>query len=341
MESFLKHHLNDNHCFLCGAVLADATRSVEHVIPDWLQEAYDLRDKSLVLLNDTSIPYRQLVIPCCNTCNNEPLSAMERDVSALLLGPFRKPTPREELRLFQWCSKILYGMLHREMLLLTDRRDVSIGPIVQRQFLEQLTTFHHFMTSIRRPFKFVDFVPYSLFTIETATFDSPCLNFDYSDFVIMGREGELTVTLVFAVRVGHFGVICVPNDNGYQQKHFQYLYDKFQGIPLHPIQFIEFACKTAYKHSLLSFVPRYHSAASQCSNSEVTVVQANFPDGNIWADWNYRDYVAVFYSVVTRNLGPNLSLDQFYVDGKHRTWLFDECGVPKRMNANDNGEPPQ
>ena len=173
MKSFLKHHLDDGHCFLCSELLTDDTKSDEHVIPDWLQQAYNLRDKTIALLNDTFIPYRQLVIPCCTTCNNVPLSAMERDVSRLLMGEFRKPTPHEEFRLFQWCSKILYGLLHREMLLLANRSNASDGPIVQREFLEQLTTFHHFMTSIRRPFKFVDFAPYSLFIVETLTFDDP------------------------------------------------------------------------------------------------------------------------------------------------------------------------
>lgn len=72
---------------------------------------------------------------------------MENDVSQFLSGTFRKPSAEEEFRLFQWCSKILYGLLRREIMLLVDRKDKSTGSIIGREFLGELTSFHHFIIS--------------------------------------------------------------------------------------------------------------------------------------------------------------------------------------------------
>lgn len=335
MDSFLKQHLNDDHCFLCARTLNDRTRSDEHVIPEWLQREHDLWNQRLVLLNHTEIPYRQLLIPCCMKCNNEPLAEMEAEVAKLLTGAYKKPTEEQEYRLFQWCSKILYGLLHREMILLADRSKKSNESVVQKGFLEDLTTFHHFMTSIKRPFRFMDFSPYSIFVVEALTFTDPKRNFDYFDFIAMGRPGELSVVLCLAVRAQHFGIVCIFQDNGFQKKHFRKQFDQFRGIPLHPIQFLELACKAAYKHSLLSFSPRYHSIAAEDPDSEVIVLQAVFPHDEIWKEWDNHTYAHIFCSLAERSGFRVPSPEDFYVGDKHHTWLNDCQGNPIRLTEDD------
>lgn len=192
MESFRGHHLRDDHCFLCGEPLEDSNRTDEHVIPEWLQRRHHLWNQKLSLLNETTIPYRQLVIPCCSRCNTGALAHMEERVSRLLTGPFQAVNEDEEFLLFKWCSKILYGFLHKEMALRLDRRDGTSSPIVQRRFLDELSTFHHFMTSIRRPFEFVGFRPYSIFIVETLLMSNPLRNFDYFDSFWLGEPHNPT-----------------------------------------------------------------------------------------------------------------------------------------------------
>jgi len=150
VDPFYKQNLNSNHCFLCGEELTPSTRSDEHVFPEWLQRELDLWDQKIQLLNETLIPYRQILIPCCKHCNNSCLSQMENDVSSILNGDFRELTEEEELRLFQWCSKIFYGILHKEMVLLSDRARTDSGPIIEKEFFEQIEIFHYFMTSINK-----------------------------------------------------------------------------------------------------------------------------------------------------------------------------------------------
>ena len=69
-------------CFLCGVELAPDRNTDEHVIPRWIQERYELWTQRLTLLNHTTIPYRQLTIPCCATCNNQHLGKIEMQVQA-------------------------------------------------------------------------------------------------------------------------------------------------------------------------------------------------------------------------------------------------------------------
>ncbi len=75
-----KRRFGPRICFLCGCSLGVENRSEEHVIPKWLQKRFKLLDQRLVLLNGTSIPYKQLTIPCCKPCNNKHLAPIENKV---------------------------------------------------------------------------------------------------------------------------------------------------------------------------------------------------------------------------------------------------------------------
>ena len=76
---FTIDNLADDRCFLCGDQLTDAIRSPEHVFPAWLQHRVGLWNQEFTLLNETTIPYRQLTIPCCAECNNEYLGGLKRN----------------------------------------------------------------------------------------------------------------------------------------------------------------------------------------------------------------------------------------------------------------------
>ena len=74
------HDFSETTCFLCGSDVENNQSSREHVFPKWLLHHFGLWDKPITLLNGTKLAYRQLVIPCCQYCNNECLSSVEREV---------------------------------------------------------------------------------------------------------------------------------------------------------------------------------------------------------------------------------------------------------------------
>lgn len=98
--------LDDSHCFLCGSPVSGETKTREHVFPDWLLNRYNLHNRTITLLNGTHIPYRNLTIPCCDTCNKELLSRIENQVARATLDP-KDFLQLDEKLVFQWLSKIL------------------------------------------------------------------------------------------------------------------------------------------------------------------------------------------------------------------------------------------
>ncbi len=226
-------------CFLCRALLTSENRTAEHVIPKWLQDRFDLWNEELRLSNKTSIAYRQATIPCCKDCNSGPLSRLEADVKTAFEGGVAAVRSLPEERLFQWCSKLFYGLFVCENRLNAVRSNPSVGPIVKKELLEELGTLHCFMQSIRKPFVFNGFCPFSLFVVETLVYGNPRANFDYYDALLVNSPSGYRASLCIAVRAGGVGIICVLQDNGAQKEHLQHEFDKFDNIPLHPCQFIE------------------------------------------------------------------------------------------------------
>lgn len=175
-------------CFVCGAT-AD---SEEHIIPKWLQSRYDLWNQRIRLPNDTTMPYRQLRIPCCKGCNNEVLSKLE---TAVQTG---NATDQE---LWKWAAKIHYGLTRKDDFLAWDRRhpEYSIGQVLNRD--DPLELDRHLVHSIHGEFHTHPDPFGSVFRFE----------FD--------REAEfqfahLIAPAGIAVCIGKFGYVVFINDTG-------------------------------------------------------------------------------------------------------------------------------
>ena len=124
LDSPLEHGLGGasrDQCFLCGMAFGVAELTREHVFPKWLQTMHDLWNKELVLLNGTSIRYRQLLVPCCAPCNNVVLSRLEGEVARAAQGGADKVRALGHEKLFTWLAKIYFGVLYAEALLPRDR----------------------------------------------------------------------------------------------------------------------------------------------------------------------------------------------------------------------------
>lgn len=301
------------------------------MFPLWLQQKHELLDQQLVLLNGTTIPYHKLTIPCCGDCNNGPLADLEKEVEILLAGPFGKMSAEEEFRIFQWCSKLYYGLLYREMSLVLNRKHSGAEPIVPKEFLSELSTFHLFLTSVRRPFKFQGFLPYSLFVFEIASKADIAQNFDYIDTLYFHGINGPRGLLFLAVQTGCFGIICVFQDNGLQKQNFQDEFDRWDGIPVHPVQFLEFASKSLYKHSLLTFTPRYTSISEDDDTSEVVVLPMGGGGGDAWHDWNQTEYARAFVALLRQRgyLGP----EDIFEGEDCPTYLRNEDGSRRQIEG--------
>lgn len=300
MDLFEIENLDDDRCFLCGEVLTVANRTDEHIFPVWLQHKVGLWDQNIVLLNRTSIPYRQLVIPCCTTCNTRYLSSLEQDVRNALEGGYSSVRQMPQIRLFQWCSKIYYGLIYKELSLLADRKQPGLGAILDKESLQGFKTHHLFMQSIRVPFVFLEFAPASVFVVRTHTYEDKRENFDYMDSLWFVEPNATSQSPAIAIRCYDVGIICLFDDLGLQQHNFQGEFDKFDGRELHPIQFIELATTTLYKHSLKAYETTYMTLQSPTGDEPCVTTPSSWPIGDLWREWRNDRYMHLFRQYLSR-----------------------------------------
>ncbi len=286
-QSFDDMIFSDTHCFLCGQLLND-TRSREHVFPKWLLSRFSLWDQTVSLLNHTQIPYRYLTIPCCATCNNEHLSQMEQAVELSFREGPRHFRQLGKLLMYQWTGKIFYGLLHRELSLDLDRASSELGSITTPELMEDYRTLHGFLQSRRVPIKFENFFPGSIFVFEVEMIPNAG-DFDYSDNPI---------AMTFCIRMGNIGVITCLKDDELILKGLTELYQKLQGVRLHPMQFDELCAVVFYKAYSMARPGKYVSITPPGEQSTVLKVPglSLVPFFEDWDNVVYASFLEQFWS---------------------------------------------
>ncbi len=283
------HPLDNQHCFLCGEVLAKENLSQEHVIPIWAQNKFNLWDKKLTLINRTEIPYRQLKVPCCKVCNNIHLAKLENTIKPFALGQ-KNPADLPSEIAYQWCAKILIAIIYKELQLPLDRSSLESEKIHSKDFLDEFSMCHFFLQSIRKPFQFhcldSDF-PASVFRFRTKTDQTDDDNFDLITN-IMGQS--------IGIRIGQLGLIVVC-DGGLQELFKHDSPQKYGEHNLHPIQFREICAQIHYKAALRDATYFYVISESPevVSVNQIKIVPFSnelTEDGEmvVFKDWSQRVY---------------------------------------------------
>jgi hypothetical protein len=317
-DPFSNMHFEYDRCFLCGVQLEEG-ETAEHVFPKWLQRKFDLWNQRIILLNGTGLPYKQLTIPCCVSCNGGSLSRIEREIETAYSSGFQEFKKIDSQKLFQWMGKIYYGILFKELSLDVDRRDPSKGKITSPDLLEKFKTLHLFLQSIRRQFEFEDNIPWSIFVVELSTYGDK-RDFDYFDNF---------VTQTFALRMGNIGVIAHLQDNGIHKESLKEYYDEFDGIKLNHLQFNELVAKAMYNSTLLNRTPKYITVLPNTPEEPVKVISLPLQGLStipVFDDWIVADY-AKFLTHYLNVFG--VTYDQIYNESldKAMTWLKNEDGT--------------
>ena len=104
-------------CVFCG----QAADTVEHVVPKWLQQHFDLSNQRLLLWNDTTMPYKQAVVPACLRCNRDRLAPLEKRI---------REGRASKSDYYLWALKITYGLAHRDATLLINKANPDAGPLL-------------------------------------------------------------------------------------------------------------------------------------------------------------------------------------------------------------------
>ena len=308
-------------CFLCGKKLNKANRSDEHVFPTWLLKRFNLWNQELILLNGTSIPYRQITIPCCKTCNNVHLGRVEKAVEAAVSDGAKAVRGLDPTILLVWLSKILYGVLYREHLLHFDRRKASQGRLVPKAFLAKLKSFYLFLQAARVDMKFMGFFPASIFVFDVQVPKDVRIQFDFTDSPIF---------LAVACRLGGVGLVAALQDGGAQKTFCGRQMARFQSLHLHPTQFSELVTRVFYQASLFNRIPKYLTIEADGKYIVHQMPLQGFSTNPIYDKGDVYNY-ARFLSVRT-----GYPLDQLYkAPDKVRTFLENPKGELIKWDIGD------
>ena len=300
-------------CFLCGSKLGGTNRTVEHVVPGWAQDRFKLWNQELVLLNGTTIPYRQLTIPCCSSCNNVHLAPLESTIARAIESGADEVRKLDKTTLFFWLGKVFFGLLYKQVLIPLDRRSPDEGPILPVELLDHYKMHHVFLQGVRLPLKFETGFPASIFVFSLQESDDISNRFDLNDGI---------AALTISIRLGRVGIIAALQDGGAQAEMFDDYMTRFEDKSLHPLQFAELTAKVFYKASLFNRTPKYMLMQGSQGSKEVTVVQmplAGFSTKPVFDEWDFGRYAKCLSRITGYPVG------QIYEPpNKVMTWLTND-----------------
>lgn len=266
-------------CFLSG-VPTGADENTP-VFPEWLMQKFDLHQKPFKLLDESYTTYEELILPCSFEVQQK-LLELDTEVRNAFEKGYSSVKELDELKLFQWFGKIMFGLIFKEIVngLTSKNYDepFHIAPALIKKF-----THHHLFlqTIINQKIAFEDFKPWSIFVFHVDNMEN---EFDH--------RSEIN-TLTFSFRMNNFGIVCCLQDNGSARKFHQETNETIKENLLHPIQFQEFCAKVFYSSYLFNRLPNYYTLETPDEifiNTEVLAAPGAKP---VYDEWQPKVYSQV------------------------------------------------
>lgn len=302
-------------CFLCGLDLRSREATTEHVIPVWAQKRFELWDQHLTLLNGTSIPYRALTVPCCAECNKYRLKPLEDSIAATVDSGRDAVIQLGPKTLFLWLGKIFYGILYKELILLSDRADPASGSIITDEFINRYRMHRFFLQQAREVVELKDFHPGSLFVFNSQRLPEGKMCWDLVDNVD---------TMFIGVRVGETALLAAMADGGAQQLE-EAIYEDLFSLRLHPLQFRELCALISYRSMTATRTPKYIVAGGS-PHLAYQMPLGGFSTKPLFEDFDPKTYAAVL------RLYTGQPLERMYQPPKVMTWLRNDDGRVRYMD---------
>lgn len=267
-----------DRCFLCGKLLNEYNCTDEHIYPKWLLKKFDLWNKELILLNGTSIKYKNLIIPCCKECNSVMGRNIEKPIGQGVELGYNEFIKLNKTIIFHWLNKIAYGMLFKELSLKAQLSNPKSDTIYKEEHLKKHKMQYLFMSSIIYKTALIN-NPWSILIFRI----DPCGEEKY-----WAHDNPFTKT--FFIRMNDIGVISHLMDNGYNEGYFME-FDSMRELlsrTLHPIQFAELCAQFLYKSSLFYRDPFYTTLFDENHNPKTII---SYPlSGDAFNEWNQEGY---------------------------------------------------
>lgn len=231
-------------CFLTGAKLQSADEQIQ-VFPVWMMRAFDLEEKPFKMLDESISTYKKLKLPCAADVALQ-LETVESTVERAMANGYEAVKALDTVTLFQWVSKILYGVVFNEIQAGIRQAALSGESMNFSQALvHKFRNLHAMLQSAIHPMEFENRLPFSVIVLPV---ENAPETFIYRD--------EIN-TLIFSLRMNDFAIIATLQDNG---THAIYHEDALAAVKdkvLHPIQFEEICARYFYSAYLFNKLPDY------------------------------------------------------------------------------------
>ena len=234
-------------CFLTGQNVHSAEEQIS-VFPEWILNRYSLRDKTFKMLDESSLRYQDLKIPCIADVIKNALNPLEEEIEKAFTTGYEAVIKVPEERLFQWMAKFVYGVLYNDIRIeerkstakekyhTLARNEFKLSPFLQERFKK----LHLMLQSLVVPMDFKGTKPWSIRVFKIK----------YSKDVFNYRNES--TNLNFSLGMNDFGIVACLQDNGAVGINQQELTDKISDKILHPIQFEELCARFIYANYLLN-----------------------------------------------------------------------------------------
>lgn len=241
---FVDFTFDNNTCFLTGKELQSEEERIQ-VFPVWMMHAFNLEDQPFKMLDESMLTYKKLQLPC-SVDTALALEQVELEVERAMSEGFEVVRSLEEIKLFQWIAKILYGVVFNEIQV-GIRQSVLSGEQMNfsQALVQKFRNLHAMLQSVVLPMEFEGRNPFSILVLPV---DNPEETFVYRD--------EIN-TLIFSLRMKDFAIIATLQDNGTNAIYHEDILALVAEQRLHPIQFEEICARYFYSSYLFNKLPEY------------------------------------------------------------------------------------
>lgn len=280
---FLDFRFDNETCFLTGENLQSKDEYLQ-VFPEWMMQAFDLKEKPFKMLDESFSTYGKLRLPCANKSLTA-FESLESRIELAMNSGYAAVKELDQLSLFQWVGKILYGVVFNEIQV-GMKQAVLSGETMNfsQSLVHKFRNLHTMLQSLLIPMEFEHKNP---FTVEVFEVDNAEETFLYRD--------EIN-TLIFSLRMKDFAIIATLQDNGTNAIYHEDVLAKVVNEKLHPIQFEEICARYFYTAYLFNRLPEYTIMETPAKVFVEPMPLNDWTLKPIFDNWNEKTYGQVLES---------------------------------------------
>lgn len=273
---------DEQFCFLSG----DLTNDKMTVFPQWLMDQFKFGDERIEMMDKSkSYHYEDLTLPCTSRVKKA-FDVLDLKIEEAYKKGFNGMASLDQELLFQWTSRMVYGLLYYEMVyernrMLKNNEEFELSLLLKERF----GYFHLMLQSIIEPISFIGKKPWTI-----AIFP-----LKYSTDIFSYRDDA--INLMFSFGVNGFGFIACLQDNGVIGEKQKDILDKIKGHVLHPVQFEELYARFHYSDYLLHYKPQYKIESHEDGITIAIQNTEKLPGFGLWDEDIFAQLLSNYWQV--------------------------------------------